>query len=108
MRRVIGRVLQRVVLRDRGELDVRIGAPVMAVIRWSRLPRGVIVGREGACSRSMGPARVTRRRRQSGWIGRERPRRGIAVSELDVTRLVSINMKMGRISSMVGLRGDMK
>src|SRR5262245_66154063 len=43
MRRVIGRVLRRVVLRNRGEVDFRIGAPVMAVIRWSRLHRGVFV-----------------------------------------------------------------
>src|SRR5215470_4440780 len=35
MQRVIGRVLRRVVLRDGGELDFRIAAPVMAVIRWS-------------------------------------------------------------------------
>src|SRR5262249_61634253 len=47
MRRVIDRVLQRV-LRD-GSDDVRIGAPVMAVIRWSRLHRrssdGRVVGK---------------------------------------------------------------
>src|SRR6516164_1166996 len=105
MQRVIGRVLRRVVLRDGGELDFRIGAPVMAVIRWGRLHRGVVAGCEGSCSRSVGPARITRQRRQSGWIGRERPRRGIAViSELDVSGLVSVNMRRGRISSMVGLR----
>src|SRR5262249_33645742 len=35
-------------------------------------------------------------------------RRGAAViSELVVSRMVSVNMRMGRISSMVGLRGDM-
>src|SRR5262245_48482262 len=108
MRRVISRVLQRVVLRDGGELDVRIGAPVMAVIRWGRLPRGVVAGCESSCSRSVGPTRITRQRRQSGRIGWDRARRGAAVtSELDVTRLVSVNMRMGRISSMVGLRGDM-
>src|SRR5215510_430810 len=85
MQRVIGRVLRRVVQRNGGELDVRIGAPVMAVIRWSRLHRGVVAGCEGSPSRSVGPARITRQRSQSGWIGRERPRRGIAViSELDV------------------------
>src|SRR5215510_7718692 len=74
MQRVIGRVLRRVVLRNGGELDVRIGAPVMAVIRWSRLHRGVVAGCEGSRSRSVGPARITRQRRQSGWIGRERPK----------------------------------
>src|SRR5215472_14727404 len=59
MQRVIGRVLRRVVLRNGGELDVRIGAPVMAVIRWSRLHRGVFIGCVGSCSRSVGPARIT-------------------------------------------------
>src|SRR6516225_9725727 len=108
MQRVIGRVLRRVVLRDGGEVDFRIGAPVMAVIRWGRLYRGVVAGCEGSCSRSVGPARITRQRRQSGWIGRERPRRGIAViSELDVSGLVSVNMRMGRISLMVDLSGAM-
>src|SRR6516162_5521917 len=109
MPRVIGRALRRVVLRDGGELDVRIGAPVMPATRWGRLHWGVVAGCEGSCSRSVGPARITRQRRQSGWIGRERPRRGIAVaSELDVSGSVSVNMRMGRISSMVGLRGNMK
>src|SRR5262249_26895602 len=46
---------------------------------------------------------------ESGWIGRECPRRGIAiVSELDVSGMVSVNMRMSRISLMVGLRGNMK
>src|SRR6516164_3649488 len=108
MQRVIGRVLRRVVLRDGGELDVRIGAPVMPATRWGRLHWGVVAGCEGSCSRSVGPARITRQRRQSGWIGRERPRRGIAViSELDVSGLVSVNMRMGRISLMVDLSGAM-
>src|SRR6516225_450345 len=90
------------------EVDFRIGAPVMAVIRRSRLHGGVFVGSAGWCSRSVGSARITRQRRQSGRIGWDRARRGAAViSELDVSRLVSVNMRMGRISSMVGLRGDM-
>src|SRR5262245_17310283 len=80
----------------------------MAVIRWGRLPRGVVAGCEGSCGRSVGPARIARQRRQSRRIGRDRARRGAAViSELDVSRLVSVNMRMGRISSMVGLSGAM-
>src|SRR5262249_15994202 len=61
-----------------------------------------------SCRRSVGSVRITRQRRQSGRIGWDRARRGAAViGELDVSRLVSVNMRMGRISSMVGLRGDM-
>src|SRR5262249_60565718 len=40
---VIGSMLQRVVLRDGGQIDVRVGAPVMAVIRWGRLHRRVFI-----------------------------------------------------------------
>src|SRR5262249_49938935 len=88
--------------------DFRIGAPVMAVIRWGRLHRGVVAGCDGSCSRSVGPARITRQRRQSGWIGRERPRRGLAVgSRLDRSGMGSVNRRMSRISLMVGLRGAM-
>src|SRR5215510_13613926 len=86
MRRVIGRVLQRVVLRDGGEVDFRIGAPVMAVIRWSRLSRGVVAGREGSCSRSVGPAWITRQRRQSRQIGWDRAMMGVTV--ISASRLV--------------------
>src|SRR5262245_3327373 len=100
MRRVIGRVLQRVVLRDGGEVDFRIGAPVMAVIRWSRLSRGVVAGREGSCSRSVGPAWITRQRRQSRQIGWDRAMMGVTV--ISASRLVSVNMRMGRINSVVG------
>src|SRR5215813_878989 len=106
MKRVIGRVLRRGVVSD--VVDLRIGAPVIAVIRYGRLPRGVVVGCESSCSRSVGSARITRQRRESGRIGCDRARRGAAViSELVVSRMVSVNMRMGRISSMVGLRGDM-
>src|SRR5262245_54651097 len=41
---VIGRALRRLVRSDGGEIDFRIGDRVMAVIRWSRLHRGVLVG----------------------------------------------------------------
>src|SRR5262249_21320912 len=54
------------------DLDVGLAVSVMAVIRWSRLHRGGVAGCEGSRSRSVGPARITRQRRQSGWIGRER------------------------------------
>src|SRR5262249_57221029 len=43
-RQVIGRALRPLVRSDGGELDVRIGAPMMAVIRWGRLHRGVVIG----------------------------------------------------------------
>src|SRR5262245_21925310 len=79
MRRVISRVLHPVVLRVGGDLDVRIGAPVMAVIRWGRLPRGVVAGCEGWRCRPMRPTRITRQRRQSGRIGWDRARIGAAV-----------------------------
>src|SRR5262249_31595748 len=108
MQRVIGRVLRRGVLGDGGGIEVRVDGPGMAGFCGSGVRRGVVAGCEGSCSRSVGPARITRQRSQSGWIGRERPRRGIAViSELDVSGLVSVNMRMGPISSMVGLRGAM-
>src|SRR5262249_50301206 len=80
-------------------------APVMAVIRWSRLSRGVVAGREGSCSRSVGPAWITRQRRQSRQIGWDRAMMGVTV--ISASRLVSVNMRMGRINSVVGLRGDM-
>src|SRR2546422_675991 len=74
--RATGRMCRRVALRDGGDVDVRIGAPVMAVVRRGRSHGGVVAGCEGC----------TRQRRQSGWIGRERPKSGIAViSELDVS-----------------------
>src|SRR5262245_65603281 len=76
MRRVIGRVLQRVVLRDGGEVDFRIGAPVMAVIRWSRLHRGVVVGCVRWRSGAVSSARVARQRGPSERIGGGRTSRG--------------------------------
>src|SRR5262249_14821460 len=98
-----------VVVLHRGEVDFGIGAPVIAVIRWSRLPRGVFVGCVGWRSRSVGHARITRQRRQGGRIGWDRADMGAAViSELEARRLVYLNTRMDRISSMVVLRGDMK
>src|SRR5262249_16330236 len=78
MKRVVGRVLRRLVLRDGRGLDFRIGAPVMAVIRWGRLHRGVFVWGMGAA----------------------------AISGLDVSGLLAVNLRMGRGRSMGGLGGD--
>src|SRR5262249_20072977 len=112
MQRVIGRVLRRVGFGDGGELYGRNDAPVMGRNCVGPVHPGVGAGGRGPDRRFVGTAvstpRITRQRSQSGWIGRERPRRGIAViSELDVSGLVSVNMRMGPISSMVGLRGAM-
>ena len=52
-------------------------------------------------SRSMSPARVTRQRRQSRRIVLDdRARmRAVAISELEAIRLVYVNLRMGRVSS---------
>src|SRR6516165_2166495 len=84
----MGRML-RVLLGD--VVDFRIGVRVMAKVCLERLG-GVV------------PAQVTRQRRQGRQIGWDRAVMGVAV--ISVSRLVSVNMMMGRISSMVGLRGD--
>ena len=54
----------------------------------------------------MRPAR--RQRRQSKQIGWDRARMGGVTVEPEAGQLVYVNMRMSRISSMVGLRGDMK
>src|SRR5499433_3259193 len=90
VRMTMGRML-RVVVSD--VVDVRIGDRVMAKVCLELLG-GVV------------PAQVTRQRRQGRQIGWDRAVMGVAV--ISVSRLVSMNMRMGRISSMVGLRGDMK
>src|SRR6516225_3926644 len=69
VKRVIDRVLRQVVLSDGGEVDFRIGARVMVVIRWGRLQRGVFAG----CVAWMGAA---------------------VISELEASRLVSVRMRM--------------
>src|SRR5215471_15501576 len=84
----MGRVL-RLLLSD--VVDFRIGARVMAKVCLELLG-GVV------------PAHVTgprRRRRQVVW-----DLAGMVAAVISVSRLVSVNMRMGRISSMVGLRGD--
>src|SRR5262245_56573117 len=88
----MGRML-RVLLGD--VVDFRIGARVMAKVCLELLG-GVV------------PAHVTgprRRRRQVVWdFAGCVSWMGAAV--ISVRRLVSVNMRMGRMSSMVGLRGD--
>src|SRR6516165_12837305 len=73
VKRVIDRVLRQVVLSDGGEVDFRIGARVMVVIRWGRLQRGVFAG----CVAWMGAA---------------------VISELEARRLVSVRMRMSRLN----------
>src|SRR5262249_253583 len=87
-----------------GEVDFRIGAPWIAGIRWNRLPRGVFVGGVGWGKRSVRPGGIGRQRRQSGRIGCDRARIGVSV--ISVSRMVSVTMRMGRISSMVRLRAE--
>src|SRR5215472_2495409 len=89
MKQVISGVLRRVVVSD--VVAVRIGVREVAKVCLERLG-GVV------------PAQVTRQRRQGRQIGWDRAVMGVAV--ISVSRLVSVNMRMGRISSMVGLRGD--
>src|SRR6516164_7404342 len=84
----MGRVL-RLLLGD--VVDFPIGDRVMAKVCLELLG-GVV------------PAHVTGPRRQGRLIGWDRAVMGVAV--ISVSRLVSVNMRMGRISSMVGLRGD--
>src|SRR5262249_739013 len=82
-----------------GDIDFRIGDRVMAVIC-----RGIFVWCVGWRSRSMRAGRVTRQRRQSRQIGWDRDMRSVAV--INASRLVSVNIRMVRISFMVGLRSD--
>src|SRR5262249_13037413 len=97
MKQVVGRAL-REVLSGGGGVGSRPGGRVVDVIRRGRLHRGVFAGFEGWRCRSMRPAQVTRRRRQSRRIGWDRARIDAAVmSNLGISRLVSVNMRMGRI-----------
>src|SRR5262249_60341145 len=84
----MGRML-RVLLGD--VVDFRIGVRVMAKVCLERLG-GVV------------PAQVTRQRRQGRQIGWDRAVMGGAV--ISVSRLGSVNMRMGGVRSMVGLGGD--
>src|SRR5262245_55296662 len=93
MKRVIGRVLQRVVVAVRGGVGFRIVDRVMIQVCLERLG-GVVPGQV---------ARPRRRSRRVVW-----DLAGMGVAAISASRLVSVNMRMSRISSMVGLRGDMK
>ena len=93
MKRIVGRLLQRVVVAVRGEVGFRIVDRVMIQVCLERLG-GVV------------PAQVARPRRRSRWVVWDLAGMGIAV--ISARRSVSVNMRMSRISSMVGLRGDMK
>ena len=81
MKRVVGGLLQRVIVSVR----------VIAKVCLERLG-GVV------------PAQVARPRRRSRWVVWDLAGMGVAV--ISASRLVSVNMRMSRISSMVGLRGD--
>src|SRR5215471_18203278 len=91
MKRVIGRVLQRVVVAVRGGAGFRIVDRVMIQVCLERLG-GVV---------KVAPPR--RRSRPVVW-----DLAGMGVAAISASRLVSVNMRMSRISSMVGLRGHMK
>src|SRR5215510_6753609 len=94
MKRVIGRVLQRVVVAVRGGVGFRIVDRVMIQVCLERLG-GVV------------PGQVTRPRRRSRRVVWDRAMMGVAA--ISASRLVSVNMRMRRsISSMFGLRGGMK
>src|SRR5262249_41717933 len=54
---------------------------------------------EGWRGRSMRPARVTRRRRQSCRIVWDRARMVAAIGELEAIRSVAANLRIGRVSS---------
>src|SRR5215510_1876948 len=93
MKRVIGRVLQRVAVAVRGGVGFRIVDRVMIQVCLERLG-GVVPGQV---------ARPRRRSRRVVW-----DLAGMGVAAISASRLVSVNMRMSRISSMAGLRGDMK
>ena len=93
MKRIVGRLLQRVVVAVRGGVGFRIVDRVMIQVCLERLG-GVV------------PAQVARPRRRSRRVVWDLAGMGVAV--ISASRSVSVNMRMSRISSMVGLRGDMK
>src|SRR5215813_7637202 len=88
-KRVVGRRLQRVVVSD--VVDLRIGARVMALVCLARLG-GVV------------PAHITRQRRRSSRVVWDLAGIGAAViSELGAGRFATVNLTMGRVSSMGGV-----
>src|SRR5262244_1995053 len=88
---VVGRLLQRVVVAVREGVGFRIVDRVMIQVCLERLG-GVV------------PAQVARPRRRSRRVVWDLAGMGVAV--ISASRLVSVNIRMSRISSMVGLRGD--
>src|SRR5215813_6757630 len=96
MKRIVGRLLQRVVVAVRGGVGFRIVDRVMIQVCLERLG-GVV------------PARVTWQRRQSGRIVWDRASMGAAViCELEAGQLGYVNRRIGRMRSIVGLRERMK
>src|SRR5262249_59163464 len=96
MKRIVGRLLQRVAVAVRGGVGFRIVDRVMAKVCLERLG-GVV------------RAHVTRQRRRSRRIVWDLAGIGAdVISELGASRLDSVNMRMSRISSMVVLRGRTK
>src|SRR6516165_11051982 len=93
MKRIVGTVLQRAVVAVGGGVGFRIVDRVMIQVCLERLS-GVV------------PAQVARPRRWSRRVVWDLAGMGVAV--ISASRLVSVNMRMSRISSMVWLRGDMK
>ena len=89
MKRIVGRLLQRVVVAVRGGVGFRIVDRVMIQVCLERLG-GVV------------PAQVARPRRPSRRVVWDLAGMGVAV--ISASRLVSVNIRMSRISSMVGLR----
>src|SRR5215472_9554017 len=88
-KRVVGRRLQRVVVSD--VVDLRIGARVMALVCLARLGGFV-------------PAHVTRQRRWSRRLVCDLARMSAAIiSGLGTSRFASVNLTMGRVSSMGGV-----
>src|SRR6516164_1320580 len=95
MKRIVGRLLQRVVVAVRGGVGFWIVDRVLAKVCLERLG-GVV------------PARVTRQRRQSRRIVWDRASMGAAViCELEAGQLGYVN-RIGRMRSIVGLRERMK
>src|SRR5262249_7050697 len=83
MKRVVGRLLQRVVVSD--VIDFRIGARVMVQVCLGRVGRGV-------------PAQVTRQRRRSRLIVWDLAGMGAAViSELGANRFDSVTLTAARV-----------
>src|SRR5262249_21629302 len=91
MKRIVGRLLQRVVVAVRGGVGFRIVDRVMIQVCLERLG-GVVF------------PQVARPRRRSRRVVWDLAGGGVAV--IRAIRVVFVNIRMSRVSSMVGLRGD--